>query len=116
MFLSFMYNWVCVVGTKEKTGGEGAEEVSSGVESVSVLLRRQAVVTRRLVALAGDPSIVFLRPNQAKLGIDGCRRKHLMRVYFSSNECYSSITPRLLHVCDSNFPALDQYSGDPSSS
>ena len=39
-----------------------------------------------------------------------------MRVFFVSNEYSSSITPRLLHVCDSIFPALDQYSGDPSSS
>ena len=39
-----------------------------------------------------------------------------MRVYFVSNQYHSSITPRLLHVCDSFFPALDQYSGDPSSS
>ena len=39
-----------------------------------------------------------------------------MRVYFVSNEYYSSITPRLFHICDSYFPALDQYSRDPSSS
>ena len=35
-----------------------------------------------------------------------------MRVYFVPNEYYSSITPRLLHVCDSMFAVLDQYSGD----
>ena len=39
-----------------------------------------------------------------------------MRVYSVPNEYYSSITPRLLHVCDSFFPALDQYSGDLSPS
>ena len=39
-----------------------------------------------------------------------------MRVYFVPNEYFSSITPRLLHVFNSYFPVLDQYSGDPSSS
>ena len=39
-----------------------------------------------------------------------------MRVYFLPNEYYASITRRLLHVCNSYFPVLDQYSGDPSSS
>ena len=39
-----------------------------------------------------------------------------MRVYFVSNEYYASITPRLLHVCESFFLSLDQYSGGPSSS
>ena len=37
-----------------------------------------------------------------------------MRVCFVSNEYYSTITARLLDVCDSFFPALDQYFGDPS--
>ena len=39
-----------------------------------------------------------------------------MRVHFVSNECSSSFTPRLLHVCNPYFPVLDQYTGDPSSS
>ena len=39
-----------------------------------------------------------------------------MRVYFVPNEYFSSIAPHLLHFCDSYFPILDQYSGDPSSS
>ena len=39
-----------------------------------------------------------------------------MRLYFVAKEFYSSITPRLLHVFYSCFHALDQYSGDPSSS
>ena len=43
----------CVVGTEEETGGDGAGEVSTGVESESVVRRRRAVVTRRLVPLAG---------------------------------------------------------------
>ena len=37
-----------------------------------------------------------------------------MRVYFVSNEFYSSTTPHLFHVCESFFPAVDQYSADPS--
>ena len=45
----------CVVGTEEETGGDGAGEVSTGVESESVVRRRRAVVTRRLVPLAGGP-------------------------------------------------------------
>ena len=64
----------------------------------------------------GGPSIVFLQPTQARLGVDNCWRRRSMRVYFVSNEYSSSITLRLLHVCNSFFPALDQYSGDPSSS
>ena len=43
-------------------------------------------------------------------------RRHLMMVYFVLIEFYSSILPRLLHAFNSYFPALDQYSGDPSSS
>ena len=39
-----------------------------------------------------------------------------MRVYFVPNEYCSSTTPRLLHVCDSFLPVLDQYTGGPSSS
>ena len=43
----------CIVGTEEETGGDGAEEVSTGVESDSVVRRRRAVVNRKLVPLAG---------------------------------------------------------------
>ena len=39
-----------------------------------------------------------------------------MRAYFVPKEYYFIITPRLLHVFNSFFPASDQYSGDPSSS
>ena len=39
-----------------------------------------------------------------------------MRVYCVPIEYYSSITPRLLHVCNSYFRVLDHYSGDLSSS
>ena len=45
----------CIVGTEEQTGEDGAGEVSTGVESESVVRRRRAVVTRRLVPLAGGP-------------------------------------------------------------
>ena len=106
----------CILGTKEKTGGDGAGEVSTGVESESVVRRRRAVVIRSLVPLAEGSSNVFLLPTQAKLGVDSYWRRRLVRVYFVLNEYYSSITPRLLHFCDSFFPILDQYSGDPSSS
>ena len=34
----------CIVGTEEETGGEGTGEVSTGVESESVLRRRRAVL------------------------------------------------------------------------
>ena len=106
----------CVLGPEEEAGGDGAREVSTGVESESVVRRRRAAVTRRLVPLAEGPSIVFLRPIQAKLGVNSCWRRRSMRVFLVPNECYSSITPRLLHVCDSFLPVLDQYSGDNSSS
>ena len=62
----------CIVGTEEETGGDGTGEVSTGVESESVVRRRRAVVTRRLVPLAGGPSIVFLRPTQARVGVANC--------------------------------------------
>ena len=93
----------CIVGTEEDAGGDGAGEVSAGVESESVVRRRRAVFSRRLVPLAGGPSIVLLRPTQAKLGVDSYWRRRLMRVYFVLNEYYSSINPRLLHVCGSFF-------------
>ena len=62
----------CIVGTEEETGGDGAGEVSTGVESDSLVRRRRALVTRRLVPLAGDPSIVFLRPTQVRIGVASC--------------------------------------------
>ena len=45
----------CIIDTEEETGGDGAGEVSIGVESESLVRRRRAVVTRRLVPLAGGP-------------------------------------------------------------
>ena len=45
----------CIVGTEEETGGDGTREVSTGVQSESMVRRRRAVVTRRLVPLAGGP-------------------------------------------------------------
>ena len=98
----------CVVGTEEQKGGDGRGEVSTGVESESVVRRRRAIVTRRLVPLAGDPSIVFLLPTRAREGVDSYWRRHSMRVYFVPNEYYSSIAPRLLHVFYSYSPILDR--------
>ena len=106
-----MLNCILVVGTEEETGGDGEGEVSAGVECESVMLLPEDWYR----SLEG-PSIVSLRPTQAKLGVDSCWRRRSMRVYFVSNVLYSSITPLWLHVCDSFFPALDQYSGDLSSS
>ena len=45
----------CVIETEEETGGDGAGEVSTGVERESVVRRRRAVVNRRLVPLARGP-------------------------------------------------------------
>ena len=45
----------CILGTEEATGGDGAGEVSTGLESEGVVRRRRAVVTRQLVPLAGGP-------------------------------------------------------------
>ena len=45
----------CTVGTEEEIGGDGTGEVSTGVESESVVRRRRAVVSRRLVPLVGGP-------------------------------------------------------------
>ena len=94
----------------------GAGEGSTGVESESVVRRRRAVVTRRLVPLTGGPSFAFLRLTPVRIGVTRYWRRHLMRVYFVLSLYYSSITRRSLHVLNSYFLALDQYSGDPSSS
>ena len=62
----------CVVGTEEETGGDGAGEVSTGVESENVVRRRRAVVTRRLVALTGAPALSCcdqLKPEEELRGI-----------------------------------------------
>ena len=96
----------CIAGTEEETREDGAGEVSTGVESESVVRWRRAVITRSLVPLAGGPS--------SRVGIDSYWRRRSMRVNFVSNEYYSSIGPHLLHVCDSYSPVLDQYSGDPT--
>ena len=45
----------CILRTEEETGGDGAGEVSTGVESESLVRRRRAVVIRQLVPLAGGP-------------------------------------------------------------
>ena len=45
----------CILGTEEAIGGDGAGEVSTGLESEGVVRRRRAVVTRQLVPLAGGP-------------------------------------------------------------
>ena len=44
-----------IIGTEEETGGDGAGEVSTGVESESVVRRRRAIVSRQLVPLTGGP-------------------------------------------------------------
>ena len=45
----------CILGTEEAIGGDGAGEVSTGLESEGVVRKRRAVVTRQLVPLAGGP-------------------------------------------------------------
>ena len=57
----------CIVGTEEETGGDGAGEVSTGVESESVMRRRRAVVTRRVVPLAGGPQHCLPAANSSKI-------------------------------------------------
>ena len=106
----------CVVGTEEGTGRDGAGEVSTGVDIENLVWRRRVVVTRRLLPLAGGRSIVFLRPTRTRVAVKSYWRRRSMRVVSVPNEFYSSITPRLLRVCDSYSPVLDQYSGDPSTS
>ena len=91
------------------------EQERTGVESESVVRSRRAV-TRRLVPPTGGPSIVFLKPARARVRVDSYWRRRLKRVYLVPNEYYYSITPRSLHVCDSYFPVLGQYSRDTSSS
>ena len=106
---------MCVIGSEEETTGDGAGEMSTGVESVNVVHRRQAAVTRGMVTARWVSSIVFLRPTQVRIGVASYWRRHPMRVYFAPNEYYSSTTPRLFRVADSYFVVLDQYFGNPSS-
>ena len=55
------------------------------MESESVVCRRRAVVTRRLVPLPGGPSIVLRRPTRAIVGVDSCWRRRSMMVYSASH-------------------------------
>ena len=62
----------CIVGTEEETGGDGVGEVSTDVESESVVRRRRAVFTRRLVPPAGAPALSScgqLKPNSESIAI-----------------------------------------------
>ena len=56
----------CNIGTEEETGGDGAGGVSTGVENESVVRRWRAVVTRRLVPLAGGPQHCLPAANSSK--------------------------------------------------
>ena len=56
----------CIVGTEEETGVDGTGEVSTGVESESVVRRRWAVVTRRLVPLTGGPQPCLLAADSSE--------------------------------------------------
>ena len=78
MFQHLFVIMCCVLGTEEETEGDGAGDVSMGIDSENVVRRRRAVVTKRLVPLNRGPSIVFVWPTQAK----SYWRRHLMRVYF----------------------------------
>ena len=62
----------CVIGTEEETGGDGAGEVSTGLESENLVRRRRAVVT----------SLVFPRPIRTRVGVAIYWREHLIMVYF----------------------------------
>ena len=106
----------CIVGTEKETGGDGAREVSTGVESESVVRRRRAVVTVRLIPLAAGPHFCLPAADSSQTRSRQLLEKAFDQGIFCAKEYYSSITPRLLHVCDSFLPLSDQYSGDPSSS
>ena len=57
----------CIVGTEEEKGGDGAGEVSNGVESEGVVRRRGAVFTKRLVPLTGGPQHCHLAANSSQI-------------------------------------------------
>ena len=57
----------CIVGTEDETGGDGAGEMSTGVESESVVRRRRAVFTRRLEPLAGGPQHCLPAADSSKI-------------------------------------------------
>ena len=66
-----------IIGTEEETGGDEAGEVSTCVESKSVVRRRRAVVTRRLVPLAGGPQHCLPAVDSSK-----SRSRHLLEKAF----------------------------------
>ncbi len=74
----------CILGTEEETGGDGAEEVSTGVESESVVRRRRAVVTRRLVPLAGGPQHCPPAANSS----ENRRRQQLEKAFNEGITCF----------------------------
>ena len=54
------------MGTEEETGGDGAREVSTGVEKANLVRRRRAVVTRPLLLLDGGSRQCFATANSSQ--------------------------------------------------
>ena len=77
----------CIVGTEEETGGDGAGEVSTGVESESVVRRRRAVVTRRLVPLARGPQYCLPAADSS----ENRRRQLLEKAFDEGARCFKRV-------------------------
>ena len=54
------------MGTEEETGGDGAREVSTGVEKENLVRRKRAVVTRPQVLLDGGSRHCFATANRSQ--------------------------------------------------
>ena len=72
--------------------------------------------TRQPVPLVGVPQHCLPAADSSQTRSRQLLEKAFDKGIFCSNEYYSSITPRLLHVSDSFVPVLDQYTGDRSPS
>ena len=63
----------CIVGTEDETGGDGAGEVSTGVWRARVWCAGDGLLLLDdYYRTVGGPSIVFLRPTQARVGVASC--------------------------------------------
>ena len=95
-------NAFCILGTEKETGGDGAGEVSTGVESESVVRRRRAVVTRQLVPLAGGPQhclpVADSSQNRSRQLLEKAFDEVIPCLKWVAFQYYSSFTPCLYSI------------------
>ena len=101
------------VGTEEETSGDGTTEVTTGMKSENQVRRIRAVVTKRLVPLAGGSKHCLLVADSSHSRSLELSEEAVDEVILCSTMFFCS-RAHLLHVADSHFPVTDQYSGDSS--